>query len=118
MASANRKARGAATGRRLPTEGYEDISIPAGVVCRMEAGHRSARVTCLDGIVWITQSKNTTDYLMSAGDSLTVICPGVLLIQGLPEGRVRLAPAAEAGSKLGDLWHANAPASASGLAGS
>ena len=112
MANVSRKANGIVTGRRLPAEGCMEIAIPAGAVCRTEAGRRSARVTCLDGIVWITQSRDTTDYLLSAGDSLTLIRPGVVLIQGMPEGRVRLAPATEAVGELGHLWHASAPASA------
>ncbi len=70
----------------------------------MDGDSRGVRLICLDGIVWVTQPADAIDYVLSAGQSFTVTHPGTVLVQGLPEGHLRLAPVIHGFGKPSNLW--------------
>ncbi|MDR3577908.1 MAG: DUF2917 domain-containing protein [Anaerolineaceae bacterium] len=48
------------------------------------------KISCLKGVIWITQSGNPEDILVCAGESFTITQKGILLIQGLEETNLRI----------------------------
>lgn len=59
-------------------------------VFKMQADSRGVQIVCQKGRLWITQATDPQDYVLMAGDKFVVTRPGVVLIQGVREGRARL----------------------------
>jgi hypothetical protein len=52
---------------------------------------RGARVECVRGTLWITQSKDREDYFLAANDALTLDRPGLALIHAQEPSEVLLS---------------------------
>lgn len=61
-------------------------------VFKMQADSRGAQIVCQKGRLWITQAADPQDYVLKAGDKFVVTRPGVVLIQGVREGRAHIIP--------------------------
>jgi len=59
-------------------------------LCLSKAGGRE--ICCVGGRVWITLAGQAEDVFLGPGQSLRVTSDGLLLIEGVDEGRVRLSP--------------------------
>ena len=57
---------------------------------RMEGDLRQAEIVCLNGAIWVTQPGDECDYLLTAGKHFQVGRKGVILVQGVPEGKFQL----------------------------
>jgi hypothetical protein len=62
---------------------------------KLAGDHRGERVTCLNGVAWITQSGNPDDIFVCAGESFSITRKGLLLIEGLVETRVKITASAQ-----------------------
>ncbi len=60
--------------------------------CRLGRNHRGARIRCSRGTLWVTQPGDPADYILRAGDGLTVTRPGMILVQALSDAAVQLTP--------------------------
>jgi hypothetical protein len=47
-----------------------------------------ARVSCVDGSIWVTQTGDGADHVLGEGESLTVDLRGRVVIQALADARV------------------------------
>ena len=54
---------------------------------RLVGDHRGERISCLNGVIWITRSGNPEDILVCAGESFSITEKGSFLIEGLAETR-------------------------------
>ncbi len=63
-------------------------------VFKMSGDRRGVQVACRAGRLWITQANDLDDYLLKAGDRFVVTEPGLVLIQGVREGRAQIVPPA------------------------
>jgi hypothetical protein len=69
--------------------------LPRDALLRLRDGH-DRTVAVFEGQVWVTQSDDRNDYIVAAGDSLTLRRHGVTVIQGLHDSRVMvLEPVAD-----------------------
>lgn len=57
---------------------------------KLVGDHTGERVTCLRGVVWITQSGEQEDILLSTGEAITIIQTGSILIEALAESRLKI----------------------------
>ncbi len=71
-----------------------EILLPRTRVYRSDCDLRGTTLTCLVGRVWITLSGDPTDHLLSSGESFAVTRRGVVVMEGLPEARIRLTSSA------------------------
>ncbi len=85
-------AEGLFLGKKITAGGCVDVPLAAGELYRLDGDSRGARLVGLHGILWVTQSGDSADYLLYPGQTFTVTRPGVVLVQGLPEGRLRVVP--------------------------
>jgi hypothetical protein len=57
---------------------------------RFENRRRPLRVVALRGRIWITDQGDPHDYLLEAGDRLTICPQGQLVAEGMPDGSFML----------------------------
>ena len=57
---------------------------------RMDGDLRQAEIVCLNGAIWVTQPGDDCDYLLTAGKRFRIGHKGVVLVQGLPEGKFQI----------------------------
>jgi hypothetical protein len=60
--------------------------------CRLSGDRRGARIRCSRGSLWVTQPGDPLDYVLRAGDGLTVTRRGTILVQALSDAAVQLTP--------------------------
>ena len=59
--------------------------LPRKSLLKLVGNHSRERISCLKGVLWITQSGNPEDIFVCTGESFTITQPGILLIEGLAE---------------------------------
>ena len=64
--------------------------LPKKSLLRLVGDHSGERISCLNGLVWITQSGNPEDIFVCAGESFIITQKGALLIEGLVETRLKM----------------------------
>jgi hypothetical protein len=64
--------------------------LPMKSMLQLPGDHRGERISCLSGVIWITQSGNPEDILLYAGRSFTITQKGTILMQGLTETRLKI----------------------------
>lgn len=50
-----------------------------------------AMLTCSEGRVWVTVEEQPEDFLLVQGQTLQIKSNGLVLIQGLPSGKIRMS---------------------------
>lgn len=58
----------------------------------VKTGREGKEITCLGGTIWITQTGDGIDRILTSGDSYLSRIPGDILIEGLDHSRIRIAP--------------------------
>jgi len=81
---------GARIGKLITRSQGVEMCMTDGDLFKMEGDHRMTTIVCLEGLLWVTQQGDSTDYLLSAGQSMMVSRPGAVLIQSQPAGRFEL----------------------------
>jgi len=61
-------------------------------IVTVKTGREGKEITCLDGTVWITQTGDGVDRILTSGDIYQSRIPGDILIQGLDHSRIRISP--------------------------
>lgn len=56
-------------------------------------GARNTRIECNEGMAWLTIEGQPGDFLLGKGEHLLIQSNGLVLIQGMPYGLVKLANA-------------------------
>jgi len=64
--------------------------LPKKSLIQLVGDHSGERISCLNGMVWITQSGNPEDIIVCAGESFTITQNGTILIEGLVETRLKI----------------------------
>jgi hypothetical protein len=64
--------------------------LPKKSLLQLVGDHSGEMISCLNGVIWITQSGNPEDFLVCAGESFTITQKGVILIEGLVEARLKI----------------------------
>jgi DUF2917 family protein len=72
----------------------EPLSLPAQAVHRIENG-RGTRVTCIHGVVWVTQERDARDIILTAGQAADLDRPGLAVVFALKPATVTVGTAAE-----------------------
>jgi hypothetical protein len=81
------RAGGALSPVREPTT-YLDL--PANSVRRLGGDHRWRIISCLRGVIWITQQRDIHDYVLRAGEMFIVTLPGSLLVQAFQDASIEI----------------------------
>jgi len=68
------------------------IRLAARSVHRVE-GAKGQQITCLGGVVWLTQAKDHRDIILSKGQSFIIDRKGLTVIFALKEAAVAIGPA-------------------------
>jgi hypothetical protein len=66
-----------------------EINLEGSELLKFEPG-QPTRVLCTTGTLWLTQPGDPHDHLLKAGQSFSLDQPGMVLVQGLPCGKVRI----------------------------
>lgn len=69
-----------------------EISLAANEVFTLPGDPRGARLEALHGLVWVTQDNDPQDYMLTPGQKLTLTRRGRVLVEALPEARIRFSP--------------------------
>jgi hypothetical protein len=51
---------------------------------------RSVTLTCLEGLVWVTQAGDPEDHMLGKGQALTVARRGRVLVEAMRDARVQV----------------------------
>lgn len=51
-------------------------------------GETGTRLRVLRGAVWATQEGDGSDYIVRAGESVVLMCPGMIVVQALEDSEV------------------------------
>lgn len=75
--------------RSAPSCALRETALAAGTVwsCELEAGQS---IACLYGVLWLTQTGDSTDYLLRAGQSFTAGRRGRVAVQAMSGGTFAL----------------------------
>lgn len=79
-------------GRKITRGCGLEVPLARNELYRLDGDRRGTRCICREGSIWITQSGDESDYLLEAGQAFTITRPGVVLVQGVPAGRLCLVP--------------------------
>jgi hypothetical protein len=60
----------------------------------------NATIQSVQGTLWITQEGEPSDYKVGEGEEFKVTQPGKVIIEGIPNARMRLVPAEQNISRL------------------
>ena len=63
-------------------------------------------ISCLDGVIWITQQGDGFDWILSAGEKFHTRLPGKVVVEALKDSRIKVTPQ----KKVGLLEHHPLPA--------
>jgi hypothetical protein len=69
-----------------------EVSLGRYDLYKLEGDSRGVRIKGLEGCAWITQIGDPDDHMVKAGQVFQVDRPGIVIIQGMPAGRVRVQP--------------------------
>ena len=84
---------GVSIGKKTSNCDCIELNLDSGEIFTLFGDQRQAIIENLRGVVWITQEKDTIDYKISQGERFLVTQPGKVVIQGIPQARIRLLPA-------------------------
>ncbi len=68
------------------------IRLAARAIERVE-GAKGRQITCLDGVVWITQANDARDVVLSRGQSFIVDRKGLTVVFALKDAAIAVGPA-------------------------
>jgi hypothetical protein len=71
-----------------------DMCLSRDQVFKMNGDKRGIQIVCQEGSLWVTQADDPKDYVLVGGDRFIVTKPGLVVIQGVLEGRARIIPRA------------------------
>ena len=58
---------------------------------QLKGSNRLQLITCDEGLIWVTQQHDPTDYMLGKGDIFLVTLPGSVVIQALKDARLTIA---------------------------
>ena len=88
----NRGGRKSATslGRAILSSHAVDVHLDSQETFRLDGDSRGIQIRALHGNLWITQTDDLRDYLLTPGEDLTLSSPGLVVIQGIRTAGFRL----------------------------
>jgi hypothetical protein len=66
-----------------------DITLDKYKIWSLEGDRRGDRISCRNGVLWITQEGDLKDYILEAGRDFWVTKPGSVVVQALADARFR-----------------------------
>ena len=72
-----------------------DIELEGFELLKLNPGQPGAGVRCTAGALWLTQAGDPCDHILIAGQSFSLTQPGIVLVQGLPCGKVLIMEMAQ-----------------------
>lgn len=70
----------------------QPIRLPERAVHRLEAA-RGQQITCLEGVVWLTQANDHRDIILTRGQSFILDRRGLAVVFALKEAAIAVGPA-------------------------
>ena len=70
----------------------QPIRLPARSVHRIDGG-KGQQITCLGGVVWVTQANDPRDVILSKGQSFIIDRKGLAVVYALREAAIVVGPA-------------------------
>jgi Protein of unknown function (DUF2917) len=67
-----------------------DVCLSRDQVFKMNGDKRGIQIACQEGNLWVTQADDPKDYVLRNGDRFIVTRPGLVVVQGVREGMVRI----------------------------
>jgi len=72
------------------TKNVTRVSLYERGLVRLDGDLRQAEIVCLNGAIWVTQPGDECDHLLTAAKHFRVGHKGVVLVQGVPEGKFQI----------------------------
>jgi hypothetical protein len=69
-----------------------EVELHENDVCRISSYEPWTQIVCKKGILWLTQTGDGVDHILSAGDQFVSHRRGRVLIEALPEALVCIVP--------------------------
>jgi hypothetical protein len=66
-----------------------EITLPKNKMWNLEGDRRGEVISCMSGILWITQEGDLKDYIVGAGRYFWVTKPGTVVVQALEDSKVK-----------------------------
>jgi hypothetical protein len=85
---------------RRQHEGAE-FELHTGDLWKTRNNFRELRIQCLDGILWITQTGDPNDIVLTPGEEFVARRRALVIVQSLTEARVQIQRAYKSGQSLG-----------------
>jgi hypothetical protein len=81
---------GAQIGKLVSPTNQVEIPLASNQLLTLDGDRRGQVLMSSAGSLWITQEGDEQDYLLKCGERFTVTRRGKVLVQGQPEGRLRI----------------------------
>jgi Protein of unknown function (DUF2917) len=75
-----------------PVLEIKPIRLPVRSIHRLDSA-KGQQITCLDGVVWVTQANDNRDIILSKGQSFVVDRKGLAVVFALKEAAIAIGPA-------------------------
>lgn len=73
-------------------EKTSEVELHGKDVCRIDSYEPWTEIVCKKGILWLTQTGDGYDHILSAGEHFVSDRKGRVLIEALPEAMIRIVP--------------------------
>jgi hypothetical protein len=83
------------------SEGAE-FELQTGDLWKTRNNFRELRIRCLDGILWITQTGDPNDVVLTPGEEFVAKRQALVIVQSLTEARVHIQRTQKPGQPLGN----------------
>ena len=70
----------------------QPVNLPARSVHRLEAA-KGQQITCLDGVVWLTQANDHRDIVLTRGQTFIIDRKGLAVVFALKDAAIAIGPA-------------------------
>ena len=76
--------------QKLTGNALTELDLDASQIYRIKPGRAGRRIEVVSGTAWVTQSGDQEDYILKAGERLTVPRGGVVIVQGMRSAHLRV----------------------------
>lgn len=84
-----------ATRRFAQDNQIQDVQLHRSEIFRLNKCRPGTEIICTGGTVWVTQSGDIKDYILSQGQKFIINHPDTVLIEAVPDATLRIQPPVE-----------------------
>jgi len=98
-----------ATRRFAQDNQIQDVQLKRSEIFRLKKCRPGTEIICTGGTLWVTQSGDIKDYILSQGQKFVINHPDAVLIEAVPDATLRIHPPMESKETISPLTPSKRP---------